>query len=186
MHALIGSLFGLLLLWPANLMAAKAKDGMAHMPTLEPKRTYSVNSSAEGEALSESRGFGEKETEVGMMNLMMVEDSTKKTPRSSAKKSNSKHFSILRKDSSNRANVGSNLLEFSVINAQSGKPLSGLKIESEVSMAEMDMGVETPPVREVSPGNYQLKATFSMRGGWLVKLLLPEEEMETLSFTAAK
>jgi hypothetical protein len=40
----------------------------------------------------------------------------------------------------------------------------------------MDMGTDEPRVRETSPGNYQLTATFSMKGPWAIKLILPGEE----------
>lgn len=192
-----------------------ADDGMVNMPKIEPKRTITVKSVDEGETLQDDRGFGEKDAEVSMMNLMMVEGSgyegmdmnagmkmesgmssghsmpgmkmaaneaTKSSAASNQGKENSKRYSLERKDASGQAKVGSNIVEFTV--SDSGKPAKGLKIKAEVSMTSMDMGTSAPKVREVSPGMYQVKAAFAMRGPWAVKLTLPGGQEETLPFTA--
>ena len=51
-------------------------------------------------------------------------------------------------------------------------------------MTSMDMGTEKPEVREVAPGKYRLKAVFSMKGPWAVKVVLPEGGEKVLTFEA--
>jgi hypothetical protein len=206
------------LVFPFRLHAAE--DGMVSMPKIQPKRTITVKTADEGESLQEDRGFGEKDAEVSMMNLMMVEgsgyegmdmnagmsgmkmDSGKdsghsmhgmkmaaaepsKAPVPSEKpKESTERYSIERKNESGEAKVGANPVEFTVLDAKTGKPAKGLKIKAEVSMTSMDMGTTTPRVRETSPGTYQVKAVFSMKGPWAVKLSFPDGQDETLSFTA--
>lgn len=69
-------LFPALLLFAASAPAAFAIDeGMPNMPRIAPKRVYTVPTREAGEELLESRGFGDREPSVRMMNLMMVEGS---------------------------------------------------------------------------------------------------------------
>ena len=54
------------------LSAHAGTEGMPGMPKIAPKKSYSVSSVDASEELQEQRGFGDKEPEVRMMNLMMV------------------------------------------------------------------------------------------------------------------
>lgn len=218
----------------ASLPAFAMEDGMPNMPRIEPKRTYTIKSADEGETVQDDRGFGEKDSEVSMMNLMMVEGSGYEGmdmkemgsmkmggPKSSEhsmpgmkmesktdegqhsmsgmkmaaddtttaadeSKKSTHRYSVERKGTSDRAKVGTNIIEFAVQDSKTGKPAKGLKLKAEVSMSSMDMGIETPRVREPSPGTYQVKAAFAMKGPWAVKIILPGGEEETLSFNAEK
>lgn len=57
------------------LPAWAATQDMPSMPLIQPKKTTVVTTVEEGRALLRDRGFGAKEDEVEMMNLMMVEGS---------------------------------------------------------------------------------------------------------------
>jgi hypothetical protein len=74
----------------------------------------------------------------------------------------------------NPPQMGANSLEVSIQRSRDAKPATGLVIKAQVSMTSMDMGTEEPKVRKIAPGRYQLKANFSMKGTWAVKLSLPE------------
>ncbi|MBC7690245.1 MAG: FixH family protein [Methylotenera sp.] len=52
--------------------AWSSEEGMPKMPLIQPKKTYSVPNEQAGEDLLENRGYGERESMVRMMNLMMV------------------------------------------------------------------------------------------------------------------
>ena len=51
--------------------------------------------------------------------------------------------------------------------------MKGLKLKTQVYMLSMDMGTETPEVKEIKPGIYQTKAPFSMSGPWAIKIVTP-------------
>lgn len=71
----------------------------------------------------------------------------------------------------NPPKVGANILTVRPTHVESGKPAKALKAKAEVYMTSMDMGTETPKVKEVKPGEYQIKAIFSMAGPWAVKFI---------------
>jgi hypothetical protein len=68
------------------------------------------------------------------------------------------------------AKNGPNIFEFTVID-NNGKEMRGLKLTAQVYMLSMDMGTDTPRVREIKPGTYQTKAVFSMSGPWALKII---------------
>ncbi len=191
-------IFAGIILLTTNLGLA-GEEGMTTMPKIQPKDTYTIKSTEQGEDLQDQRGFGDKESEVRMMNLMMVEGSgyegmdmasatgkvaahsghemkmaqtEKDTAKISAMQMSSYEFEV----SPSSTKVGANVITVTIRDATAQVPISGLKPKAQVYMRSMDMGTDEPRVREVSPGKYQLKATFSMRGPWAVKLMLPKEE----------
>lgn len=182
--------------------AVHADEGMTQMAKTKPTKTVTVQSKEQGEDLLDQRGFGEKESEVRMMNLMMVGGSgyegmamNEMAAKPEAHAAHS-HGSMVAKNETNPApsspaeattkfetkvspatpKVGSNNVTISITDSKSGQPKKGLKAKAQVYMTSMDMGTEEPRVREVSPGQYQLKANFSMKGPWAVKIILPTEE----------
>jgi hypothetical protein len=195
--------FGLFLFFCALRGSAFAgSEGMPNMPKVEAKKTFSVPTAEAGEELQEQRGFGDKEPEISMMNLMMVggsgyegmemsagmaahqgnpstmkgmEASHAQPPQSTnAEKEPPLKFEI--SSPTDGSKVGMNTLEFSVL--EQGKPLKGLKITASVFMQSMDMGSTHPTVKEISPGKYRVKVAFSMRGPWAVRLATKGVEKE--------
>lgn len=195
-------LFGMLLSLPT--FSWGAEEGMTHMPKIKPKNSYIVQSNEKGEDIQDQRGFGEKEPMVRMMNLMMVEGSgyegmdmndgmmkasdhkmdhaghmqmaaNEKRPSEEASASATSYKYEIQTTPA-QAKAGANTVMISIQDAKTGKPVKGLKPKAQVSMTSMDMGTDEPRVREVAPGKYQIKATFSMKGPWAVKLILPQEE----------
>ena len=186
--------------------ALALEDGMRSMPKITEKKIYIVPTKEQGEKLLEDRGYGDQEPNVRMMNLMMVGgsgmegmsmDSMKAdgspegaekmkmaspSSPSSASSHDVYHFETEIKPSPPQ--VGNNTLEFSV--SKNGKPANGLKIKSQVSMSSMDMGTEEPPVKERSPGKYQIKVPFAMQGPWAVKLILPDGTEKVFDFNVGK
>ncbi len=194
--------------------AFATEEGMTQMPKIKPKSSYTVQSKEKGEDLLDNRGFGEKEPMVRMMNLMMVEGSgyegmdmndasmkpgaghevnhghqmkmaaNDNQPAQAEKSKN--QFEIEASLTSPPAKVGANLVTVSIRDTKTKEPKKGLKPKVQVSMTSMDMGTDEPRVREVSPGKYQFKATFSMKGPWAVKLLLPNGQEEMIPFSAGE
>jgi hypothetical protein len=161
------------------------REEMSDMPILKPKATYAIPSQTAGETLSEQRGFGDQEPEVRMMNLMMVRgsgiegmdmdqmkmaDAKKPTPKSSIVEET---IEMIQASASGK--VGANTYEFSIKDI-SGKALKGLKVKAQVYMLSMDMGTESPKVKETKPGVYQTKVNFSMGGPWALKIITPSSE----------
>lgn len=195
-----------------SLTGYAGTEGMPNMPTIKAKQTHVVKTTEDGETLRDERGFGDKEPEVKMMNLMMVEGSgyagmdmsngmkmaanDKSAPvmdMSGAEKKTgtmemdekTTSYDVKQSPTTKPPKTGVNALEFSV-NDKQGKPVKGLKIKSEVKMLSMDMGTENPRVKEVSPGKYQVKVSFSMQGPWGVTLIFPNGEQHTFDFNAGK
>ncbi len=145
---------------------------------LKEKSVYTITSKAQGEALQESRGFGDQESSVRMMNLMMVEGSGMEgmdmnAPSSqhsmhSAPPPTSTQFSIELEPNGARSTVGAHTYSFVVKNKN--EPLKNLKPEIDVYMTSMDMGTDHPKVKETKPGQYQFKTSFSMKGPWAIKI----------------
>jgi hypothetical protein len=175
-------------------LARADREGMSEMPILKPKSSYTVPSKDAGEALLEQRGYGDKEPEVKMMNLMMVRGSgfegmdmdqmkmaDAKSPAPNHSMDSMKMAdtsgteTIELTQSSSTGKVGPNTYEFSVKD-KNGKALKGLKIKTQVYMLSMDMGTESPKVKETKPGVYQTKANFSMGGPWALKIITPSSE----------
>lgn len=199
------------LLLPISNESFAAEEGMTQMPKIKPKSIYSIQSNEKGEDLLDNRGFGDKEPMVRMMNLMMVEssgvegmdmsDDSMKKPAShdmshgdQMKVADNKEMLAQAKEKSTTqyefeaivvsppAKVGANSITISIRDKKTKKSIKGLKPKIQVSMTSMDMGTDEPRVREISLGKYQFKATFSMRGPWAVKLLLPNGQGETIPF----
>ena len=183
--------------------AWSSEEGMPKMPLIQPKKTYLIPNEQAGEDLLENRGYGEREAMVRMMNLMMVTGSGYEgmdmamegmSGRPSAKKpvppvpspaeGQSATYDFAAKLAQEPAKVGVNLVVVSIQRKSDQKPAKGLQIKAQVSMTSMDMGTEEPKVREIAPGSYQVKAVFSMKGPWAVKLLLPEGAEKVLNFNA--
>ena len=187
----------------ANLVLAEGTQGMPGLPRIQPKKSYSVRTNDEGEELVEQRGFGDKEPEIKMMNLMMVEGSgyegmDMKGPAASGhmmtvaenpptkdtgKSTGGDEYVYESKIAPDPSKVGANILTIHLMKA--GKPAKGLKLKAQVYMTSMDMGTEEPKMKEVKPGEYQVKAIFSMAGPWAVKLISPEGE-KIFEFNAVK
>ena len=176
-----------------SYLVSADSEGMKQMPKITPKKIYTVKSKANGEDILDSRGFGDKEPEVRMMNLMMVEGSGVEGMDMSAGHSHtmqvaanenatkgpetgSSKYEYKATIKSGVAKVGANVVNISIRDLKANEPKKGLKPKAQVYMTSMDMGTDEPRVRETSPGNYQLTATFSMKGPWAVKLMLPDEE----------
>jgi hypothetical protein len=178
------------------------EESMKQMPIIKPKNSYSVQSTAKGENLLDQRGFGDQEPMVRMMNLMMVQGSgyegmdmdamnkmdkgaaqghqmkvaTDETTKVQSPEGQPGSLPYDIKIKSISAKVGPNPITISVSDAKTGKPKKGLKLKAQVYMTSMDMGTEEPRVREISPGEYQVKASFAMKGPWALKLILPDGE----------
>lgn len=188
-----------------NFARAEGTQGMPSMPLIKPVKTYSISSSEQGEALVEQRGFGDKEPEVRMMNLMMVEGSgfegmdmnssgaysagdgahaghgvmaasDKPLAKEVGKSSDASKLNFEVLIAPNPPKVGANILTIRPTHIESGKLAKGLKAKAQVYMTSMDMGTEEPKVKEVKPGEYQIKAVFSMQGPWAVKFITADGE----------
>jgi hypothetical protein len=170
-------------------------EGMPSMPLIQPKRTFVVSSTDD---LQSQQGFGDKEPEVKMQNLMMVEGSGMEgmnmgshvavndskmaaAPASSAPAT----YAVTAKTASD-PKVGTNVIDISVADPKTNAPVHGLKLKSKVYMTSMDMGTEEPPVKEIKPGQYQVKAGFAMKGPWAVKIILPDNSEKVFNFNAQK
>lgn len=189
---------GLLLL--QSLHAFAGTEAMASMPRLKSKRTFIIKSKVQGEDLKDQSGFGEKEPEVRMMNLMMVEGSgyegmdmaqmsmgkmkdeqpmqmaQAETPAVKGPAVGRVIYQFDLKTKPNPVQSGSNEIVISISDLKTKAPKEALKMKAKVYMTSMDMGTDEPRVRETAPGQYQLKATFSMNGPWAVKIILPNQE----------
>jgi hypothetical protein len=162
--------------------ANAAEDAMPSMPKISPKRVYIVKGD---EDLESQKGFGEEAPMVRMMNLMMVEGSGMEGMNMASGSSPSVEtfpYMITLSFNAEDAKVGTNLLKFSIMDAKTMKPMKGLQINSKVYMTSMDMGTEEPKIKEVKPGEYQVKASFSMQGSWAVKLIFPENKEKVFDF----
>ncbi len=189
-----------------SAIAWAEKESMPSMPVLEPTKTYVLEGD---EDFDEVRGFGDKTPIVRMQNLMMVEgssyesmdmdmaiamndqpmdqkaaqdqgDAAKSEKSVSGASEKSFSYDVVVKGDVRKFNVGANPIELSIQKEQ--KPAKGLKLKAEVFMTSMDMGTNEEKVKEKSPGNYVLRATFAMRGPWAVKLIFPSGEEKTLNF----
>ncbi|MBI1756447.1 MAG: FixH family protein [Fimbriimonas ginsengisoli] len=65
--------------------------------------------------------------------------------------------------------TGENVFEVRFMEAS--KPVTGLKLTSNVGMTSMDMGTAHPLVKETSPGHYTLRPMFQMDGPWRITLV---------------
>lgn len=174
--------FLLMLLLPAAALANE--EGMREMPKISPSRSYVVGTKAQGEELLEGRGFGANAPAVGMKNLMMVGGSGyegmemgKAPPAAPAHHHMGQAAEAGAKLETSPSPVRAGVTAITVaLTDANGSPRTGLKPKAQVSMATMDMGTQSPRVRETSPGRYELKASFTMKGPWNVKLELPEGE----------
>jgi hypothetical protein len=81
--------------------------------------------------------------------------------------------------------AGTDLIQVSVLDLKSKKPVKGLKLKAQVYMTSMDMGTETPLVKESKNGGYELKAPFAMKGPWAVKLIFPDKTEKVFNFEVA-
>ncbi len=78
--------------------------------------------------------------------------------------------------------VGVNQIEIVIADSKTQKPAKGLNLKAQVFMTSMDMGTEEPKVKEISPGKYQVKAPFAMKGPWTIRLILPDKKEKVLNF----
>lgn len=165
--------------------ASAGTEQMMAMPILKETRSYAVPSTQAGEDLLDQRGFGDKEPEVRMMNLMMVEGSGYEGMDMGAmkmagmakssegeKKETPSEFNVELTKSPTPVKKGVNVFEFAIKDGK-GNALKNLKLQAQVYMTSMDMGTESPRVREIKPGLYQIKASFSMNGPWAIKIVAP-------------
>lgn len=167
------------------------QDSMPHMPKIQPKRIITVQGS-EGETIQDQRGFGDQEPMVNMMNQMMVEGSGMEGMDMGSMKMAAAAppavdgaaipYLIEVKSESTPPQVGANRLTLLIKNAKDNTPAPGLKLKAKVYMTSMDMGTEEPAIKEASPGKYQLKAPFAMKGPWAVKILFPNGGEKVLNF----
>lgn len=82
--------------------------------------------------------------------------------------------------------VGINTLGVEILRKNTAQPVTGLKVTAQVFMTSMDMGKEESKVYEIALGRYQLKMSFSMKGAWAVKLLLPDGIEKILNFEVGR
>ena len=173
-------------------------EGIPSMPILKPKKTFTVKRSDD---LESQKGFGDKAPMVRMMNLMMVEGSgmegmdmnavkvaqTKVLSHAMEGMKADKPIQYNQKydvelTSKSLPKVGINSIEFEVKKDQ--KNIEGLKLKAQVYMTSMDMGTEEPAVKEIKSGVYVVKAGFSMKGPWAVKIIFPDQTSNVLNFEA--
>lgn len=177
-------------------------EGMPSMPLIKEKRIFTVTANDD---LRAEQGFGDQAPMVKMMNLMMVEGSgmqgmdmdmnqkvaaNEKSPKVDTKMAEAPQtagsvgaYNAELKSSPN-ANVGTNAVQFTVVDTKSNKPSKGLKLKSQVSMTSMNMGTETPAVKEKSSGLYEVKAGFAMKGPWAIKIEFPDKSEKIFNFQA--
>lgn len=200
-------IFSIVSLLSASPVAKANSEGMPSMPLIKPSRTLTVGHEDD---LDSQKGFGDQEPMVRMMNLMMVEGSgmegmsmdmkvnqkvaanDKATTGDSSvgnlklgeapKTMGSTGAYSAELKSSATAKVGTNAIQFTVTDAKRNKPAKGLKLKSQVSMTSMDMGTETPSIKEKSPGLYEVKAGFAMKGPWAVKIIFPGQQEKVFNF----
>jgi hypothetical protein len=188
------------------------EEGMPGMPMIKPKKTYTVPSVEAGEELQSQRGYGDEESMVSMMNLMMVGGSGYEGMDMSQMKMGGMNmpqgehgaheahqghematpdksgpaatggYDIQTKITPTPPKVGPNILEITISDNKLHRPVPGLKLKVQVFMTSMDMGTTEPKVKEISSGKYQVKAIFSMAGPWAVKLVLPHGEEQVFRF----
>ncbi|MDR3608722.1 MAG: FixH family protein [Oligoflexia bacterium] len=169
----------------AAMIAATANagtEGMEHMPIAQEKRLITVT---RGENFEESTGFGGETATVQMMNQMMIDGSGLEGMNMSGMKmasanqapevsrsgvNNPSPFEIQANITPDRPKVGANQLDFTLIDSKTKKLATGLSLQAQVFMTSMDMGTEEPEVREIIPGHYRVKVTFSMKGPWAVRI----------------
>ena len=177
-------LITLVLFFSQALMAAQ--ESMSSMPQIKAK-SYTVQNP---DQLNDSKGFGDDAPMVKMMNLMMVEGSgyegmdmgsmkmAENQPDNSTAHPSSKVYDVevLTKE----VKVGRNTIEFNV--KKNGKVAKGLKIKALVYMTSMDMGTDEPQVKELASGKYQVKAAFSMKGPWALKLIFSDKTEDIINF----
>jgi hypothetical protein len=186
---LVSALFG------TGVLAAE--QSMPSMPMIKEKRTFTVTSDNN---LQAEQGFGDREPQVKMMNLMMVEGSgmegmsmdmragkqmaENEKMQAEGPNKNQKSEPIYLVDAKIPASpkVGNNAVEISVLSPKDKKPVKGLKLKAQVFMTSMDMGTEEPPVKESKNGNYEVKAPFAMKGPWAVKIIFPDQTEKTFNF----
>jgi hypothetical protein len=209
LRALSGAAIAVLL---ASGSAFAAQDNMPQMPQAHSKTTYTVKSADQGDTLQDERGFGDQAPMVRMMNLMMVEGSgyegmamapshgkssgqsmaempgmamgasPVKTSRVPASKTDATYEYQL-KGPPGGAKVGANTVVVSIHQVNNHQPAKGLKLKAQVYMTSMDMGLGEPRVKEIAPGDYQLKAVFAMEGPWAVKITLPGGQERVFNFS---
>jgi len=187
MKTLLLPLIGILSFSTASL---GADEGMPSMPKIAPKKTYPVQSVGQGESLLEDRGYGDQESSVRMMYLMMVGGSgyegMEMTQASDGvpipAEGQTATYDVQTQITPDPPHVGTHLLNVTVQAKNTKKPAQGLKITALVYMTSMDMGTSEPKVKEISPGKYQAKVNFSMAGPWAVKLSLPEAGEKIVTF----
>lgn len=163
------------------LFAFAGTEGMKEMKVLKPK---SINTVKGNENFDQQKGFGDQEPQIKMKNLMMVGGSgmegmeMESTKLVASKEQPEKHthqastptydFKIKTPE---HLKVGKNLISITIQDEKNGKFVEKLKLKSEVYMTSMDMGTETPTVKEMKNGVYQLNAPFSMKGPWAIKII---------------
>ena len=192
---MICALLSSLVLLTSSLSTA-GTEGMVSMPILSPKKVFTVQ---EGQDLESQRGFGDQEPAVRMMNLMMVEGSgmegmemamndshqSTSTPSVQQASQDRDYFDFEIKQPA-KAKVGTNTVDILITEKKSKKIAKCLQLKSEVYMTSMDMGTETPAVKEISAGLYRIKAPFSMKGPWAIKLIFPDKAEKILTFEVQK
>lgn len=179
-----------------STIALAETEGMASMPIITPKKVFVVQ---ENQDLESQRGFGDQEPMVRMMNLMMVEgsgmegmsmdmamnDSEPAHKETAAKAQDDSPYEFNIKNPM-QAKVGANKVAIAITDKKTNKPAKGLKLKAQVYMTSMDMGTEEPAVKETAAGTYELKAPFSMKGPWAVKLIFPDGKEKILNFEVQK
>jgi hypothetical protein len=192
----------------ASGIAWSTEEGMPSMPRIQSKKTYTVPTENAGKELLEQRGYGDQEPMVRMMNLMMVggsgyegmdmsemsdhdmkahggpEEHAHHTPPPVPKPAEGQTatYDFDMKVFPSPPKVGTNSITIRIQCKNEAKPAHGLKIKAQIYMTSMDMGIEEPNVSEIEAGRYKLKAIFSMKGPWAVKLLLPEGGEKVFTF----
>jgi hypothetical protein len=185
-------------------------EAMEAMPMIEPKRVYTVTGKEDFESLM---GYGRDEPMVGMMNLMMVEGSDmegmemepmqmaadtsdplapenigkymkKPDGKTAPKPTPTEAFSIKAEVQPNPPVVGENKILFSVAVPGSGQRILDAKLTARVEMTSMDMGSESPHVKSLPDGRYEVAVRFTMAGPWRVHFegssaSKPEAEIST-------
>jgi hypothetical protein len=160
-------------------------EGMPSMPIAKPTKSYTVQ---KNEDLQESSGFGDGAQAVRMQNLMMVEgsgmegmDMSGDMAMNDESKTNHAHDATAKipytiEVTTKEMKVGANTIDLVIKNEGDQKPAKNLKLKAQVYMTSMDMGTQDVKVKEAAAGIYRLKATFSMKGPWAVRIIFPDGE----------
>jgi hypothetical protein len=160
------------LLAAAATLASAAGEGMPQMPLAREKSSRIVTSSDDFGAL---RGFGPGEQSARLRALMMVggsgHEGMEMTAPAAARASDGQvPFEIQWTSSPSPPVAGLETLALTLVDPKTRKPITGLEVRLEISMAAMDMGTQAIPAPETEPGRYRAELKLPMAGTWAIRV----------------